>query len=171
LTYQVGERNFEPHYIDLIFGGNPMKYKVAAAVVALAIVAAIPVFAHHAFSAEFDNTKPLNMKGKFVSIDWVNPHSWTNFEVTLPNGQKQMWHGETGPPNQLVRMGWSKTTLQPGDEIQVTGFAAKNGTTRMWASGVTILARDGKTLDPPKQVMNMFTQNPEGVPAGLLPPR
>jgi hypothetical protein len=148
-----------------------MKYKFAAAVVALTIVAAVPVFAHHAFSAEFDNTKPLAMKGKFVSIDWVNPHSWTHFEVTLPNGQKQIWHAETPPPNQLVRQGWAKTTLQPGDEIQVNGFAAKNGQNRMWASTVNLVARDGKALEQPKQVLNMFAQNPESVPAGLLPPR
>jgi hypothetical protein len=149
-----------------------MKYTLAAAFLTLAIlVAALPIFAHHAFSAEFDNTKPLNMKGKFVSIDWVNPHSWTHFEVTLPNGQKQVWHAETPPPNQLVRQGWAKTTLQIGDEIQVNGFAAKDGSTKMWASNVSIIAREGKALEQPKQVLNMFAQNPESVPAGLLPPR
>jgi hypothetical protein len=150
-----------------------MKYKLAVALVALTMMAVTmaSVYGHHAFSAEFDNTKPLNMKGKFVNIDWVNPHSWTHFEVTLPNGQKQVCHAETGPPNQLVRYGWSKTTLQAGDEIQVNGFAARDGSTRMWASGVTLLARDGKTLDQPKQILNMFTQNPDAVPAGLLPPR
>jgi hypothetical protein len=144
---------------------------LAATVVVLTIAAAIPIYGHHAFAAEFDNTKPLNMKGKFLGIDWVNPHSWTHFEVTLPNGQKQMWHAETPPPNQLVRQGWAKTTLQAGDEIQVNGFAAKDGSTKMWASNVTLLARDGKNLDQPKQVLNMFAQNPEAVPAGLLPPR
>jgi hypothetical protein len=148
-----------------------MNFKLAATVVVLTIAAAIPIYGHHAFAAEFDNTKPLNMKGKFLGIDWVNPHSWTHFEVTLPNGQKQMWHAETPPPNQLVRQGWAKTTLQAGDEIQVNGFAAKDGSTKMWASNVTLLARDGKNLDQPKQVLNMFAQNPEAVPAGLLPPR
>jgi hypothetical protein len=148
-----------------------MKFKLAAAVVALTILAAAPMSEHHAFSAEFDNTEPLNMKGRFVSIDWVNPHSWTHFEVTLPNGQKQIWHAETPPPNQLVRQGWAKTTLQVGDELQINGFAAKDGSTRMWASNVSIIARDGKTLEQPKQVLNMFAQNPDSVPAGLLPPR
>lgn len=148
-----------------------MKFKLTAAVIALAIVATVPLYAHHAFSAEFDNTKPLNMKGKFVSIDWVNPHSWTHFEVTLPNGSKQVWHAETPPPNQLVRQGWAKTTLKAGDEIQVNGFAAKDGSTKMWASNVNLIARDGKTLDAPKPVLNMFAQNPEAIPAGLLPPK
>ena len=148
-----------------------MKLKLASAVVALTIIAAaLPLSAHHAFAAEYDNTKPLNMKGKFISMDWINPHSWVHFEVTLPNGQKQVWNAETPPPNQLVRMGWSKTVLQAGDEIQVAGAAAKDGTTKMWASNVSLLARDGKALDEPKQVLNMFAQNPDAVPAGLLPP-
>jgi Family of unknown function (DUF6152) len=149
-----------------------MKLRLAAAVVALTIIAAaLPASGHHAFAAEYDNTKPLNIKGKFISMDWINPHSWVHFEVTLPDGQKQVWHAETPPPNQLVRMGWSKTVLQAGDEIQVAGAAAKDGTTKMWASNVSLLARDGKALEQPKQVLNMFAQNPDAVPAGLLPPR
>ena len=57
-----------------------------------------------------------------------------------------------------------------GDTIQVNGAAAKNGTPRMWASNVQILVQGGQTLDDPKSVLNMFSQNPEGVPEGLLPP-
>lgn len=148
------------------------KTKFAVFVVCASLLAsAIPLLAHHAFSAEFDNTKPLIMKGKFVKMDWVNPHSWVHFEVTASNGTKQVWQGETPPPNQLIRQGWSRNELKVGDEIQVQGFAAKDGSTKMWASNVNILARDGKTLEPMKPVLNMFAQNPEAVPAGLLPPR
>lgn len=148
-----------------------MRLKIAAALVALSLLAvAVPLYAHHAFAAEFDNTKPLNMKGKFIKMDWVNPHSWVHFEVTLPNGQKQVWSGETPPPNQLVRMGWAKTTLEAGDELQVTGFAAKSGATKMWASNVTLIGKGGKALEPPKQVYS-FSQNPEAASGGLLPAR
>ena len=149
-----------------------MKFRIAAALVTLSLLAvAAPLYAHHSFAAEFDNTKPLNMKGKLLKLDWVNPHSWVHFEVTLPNGQKQVWRGETPPPNQLVRMGWAKTAILAGDEIQVTGYAAKDGTTTMWASGVSLLVRDGKPLEAPKQVFNMFAQNPDAVPGALLPGR
>jgi len=106
------------------------------------LMAAAPLIAHHAFAAEYDNTKPLTMKGTFVKMDWVNPHSWVHFEVTLPNGTKQVWQGETPPPNQLIRQGWSRSELKVGDEIQVAGFAAKDGSTKMWASNVNIIARD-----------------------------
>jgi hypothetical protein len=148
-----------------------MKLKLAAVVLTFSVLAlGIPLYAHHAFSAEFDNTKPLNMKGKFVKMDWVNPHSWVHFEVTLPNGQKQVWQAETPPPNNLVRQGWQKTALQVGDEVQVGGFAAKNGTTKMWASNVFLTSRDGKALDQPKQLLS-FAQNPDAPPGALLPPR
>jgi hypothetical protein len=147
-----------------------MRLRIAAALVTLGLLAAAaPVYAHHSFAAEFDSTKPLNMKGTLLKLDWVNPHSWVHFEVTLPNGQKQVWRGETPSPNQLVRMGWAKSTIQPGDEILVSGFAAKDGTTTMWASTVNLVARDGRALEQPKQVFNMFAQNPDAVPGALLP--
>ncbi len=149
-----------------------MRRQIAATLVTLSLLTAVrPLSAHHSFAAEFDNTKPLNIKGKLVKLDWVNPHSWVHFEVTLPNGQKQVWKGETPPPNQLVRMGWSKNAIQLGDEILVSGYAAKDGTTTMWASTVSLLSQDGKPLDQPKQVFNMFSQNPDAVPGALLPGR
>jgi hypothetical protein len=136
--------------------------------VALCLVAA-PLIAHHAFQSEFDNTKPVLLTGEFVGMDWVNPHSWVHFEVTFPDGTTEMWSGETGPINQLMRGGWSRDTLHPGDVIQVNGAAAKNGSHRMWASQVRILERDGEKLAEPIRVLDMFGGNPEGVPEGLLP--
>jgi len=142
---------------------------VSALSIAL-LVSAAPLIAHHAFSAEFDNSRPLNMRGVFIKMDWVNPHSWVHFEVTNPDGSKQVWEAETPPPNQLIRQGWRRNAIGVGDTIQVNGAAAKNGSTRMWASNVRILVQDGQTLDEPRVVLNMFSQNPEGVPEGLLPP-
>jgi Family of unknown function (DUF6152) len=136
---------------------------------ALVMVSAAPVWAHHAFQSEFDNTQPLLLEGEFVGMDWVNPHSWVHFEVTFPDGRKEVWSGETGPINQLMRGGWSRDTIHVGDRIQVNGAAAKNGSPRMWASQVNIIARDGKDLADPIRVLDMFGGNPEGVPEGLLP--
>ncbi len=135
------------------------------------LLCASPMLAHHAFSAEFDNQRPLDMRGVFVKMDWVNPHSWVHFEVTLPDGSTAVWEAETPPPNQLIRQGWRRTDLGVGDEIVVRGYAAKNGTTRMWAQNVTIVAQNGQELAEPRRVLNMFSQNPEGVPEGLLPER
>jgi hypothetical protein len=149
-----------------------MKTRVSVAALCLALLAgAAPVIGHHAFQAEFDTQRPLNMRGEFVRMDWVNPHSWVHFEVTLPDGTKEVWEAETPPPNQLIRQGWRRNDLTVGDVIQVAGSGAKNGSRRMWASSVTILEHEGQALETPRQVLNMFSQNPEGVPEGLLPPQ
>jgi hypothetical protein len=59
--------------------------------------------------------------------------------------------------------------MAAGDEITISGFAAKNGSTRMWAQNVRIIAQNGQALAEPRTVLSMFSQNPEGVPEGLLP--
>lgn len=142
---------------------------VAALCVAL-LVCAAPLVAHHAFSAEFDQSKPLTMTGTFIKMEWVNPHSWVHFEVTDSTGKKQVWEAETPPPNQLTRSGWSKNLLKAGDVIRVTGSAAKDGSTKMWSGGVTLLATDGKTLDTPKAIWS-FNANPDGPQGGFAPGR
>ena len=147
--------------------------KATQAVVALCfalLLGVAPLVAHHAFSAEFDQSKPVTFTGKFVKMEWVNPHSWVHFEVTASDGKKQIWAAETPPTNQLVRSGWSRNLLQVGDEIRVPGFAARDGSLRMWGSSVTVLSQGGKTLETPKQIWS-FGANPEGPPGGLLPPR
>jgi hypothetical protein len=147
-----------------------MKTTLVLMVVCVAVLVGVgPVTAHHAFQSEFDSTQPLILKGEFVGMDWVNPHSWVHFEVTFPDGTTEVWSGETGPINQLMRGGWARDTLRTGDVIQVNGAAAKNGSPRMWASQVRILERDGEALEEPIRVLDMFGGNPDGVPEGLLP--
>jgi len=108
------------------------------------LLASLPVLAHHSFAAEFDSEKPITVKGKFVKMDWVNPHSWIHMEVTGEDGKVVVWNCEALPPNGLYRGGWRRDTLKPGDEIVVEGFQAKDGTTLMWARAVT--TADGKRM-------------------------
>jgi hypothetical protein len=127
--------------------GKAMKLKLAALVVTFIVLAvAIPLYAHHAFSAEFDNQKPILLKGKFTKMDWVNPHSWVWFDVTYPDGKVQNWGAETPPPNGLYRNGWRKDTLKVGDNIEVQGFAAKDGSRKMWASRVSWVEKGGQQV-------------------------
>src|SRR5690606_5923979 len=82
----------------------------------LSLFAAYGVPAHHSVWAEFDRDNPVEMRGRFVSMDWINPHSWVHFEAAMADGSTAKWSAETPPPNQLIRQGWRRSDIQPGDE-------------------------------------------------------
>lgn len=85
------------------------------------------VAAHHAFAAEFDADKPIDLKGTVTKIKWVNPHSWLYFDVTGPDGKVTNWGVEFGAPNQLAKIGLKKTDVAPGTAVRISGYLAKNG--------------------------------------------
>src|ERR1051326_1193527 len=116
-----------------------MKTKTALVGAAALLLGGLPILAHHSFSAEYDQSKPLTLTGKFVKLDWVNPHSWVEFDVAGPDGKVTHWKAETPPPNGLYRDGWRKEWFadKAGEEVQVRGVAAKDGTPHMWSNGVT----------------------------------
>jgi hypothetical protein len=118
---------------------------LAGVLLGLALVTpAAPAIAHHAFAAEFDANKPVNLRGVVTKMDWLNPHAWIHMEVKLPNGKVESWMIEAGAPNALLRRGFNRTSLPPGTEIVVEGFRAKNGLNR--ANGFNITLPDGKVL-------------------------
>jgi hypothetical protein len=100
--------------------------------------------AHHAFSAEFDANRPVELTGTVVKMEWINPHSWIHLEVTNDAGQAETWMIEGGAPNALLRRGWNRNSLPPGTEISVQGFRAKDGSLR--ANGRDITFADGSKL-------------------------
>ena len=116
-------------------------------VVTLAVLllsAAIPVIAHHAFSAEFDQTKPVKVSGEITKVEWVNPHSWLFVDVKGPDGKVENWRFEMGAPNALLRAGWSKDAVKAGTSVTVTGFLARAGGTV--GNAYQVRLSDGKEL-------------------------
>jgi len=114
-----------------------MKRTVAMAGFAV-MLAAASVGAHHAFSAEFDQDKPVSLEGAITGAEWVNPHAWIYIDVKGPGGKAVNWSIEMGPPNALLRRGWKKSSMQVGAVIKVEGFAAKNGKEFVNASNITM---------------------------------
>ncbi|HEX4999689.1 MAG TPA: DUF6152 family protein [Terriglobia bacterium] len=116
-----------------------MKVRLIAAMAGLALAAmALPLAAHHSFSAEYDSAKVLNIRGKFIKFEWTNPHSWAYVEVTQKDGTKTIWRGETLPVNLLYRNGWTRemTEALVGKTVTITGPAAKDGSPHLFAQQV-----------------------------------
>ena len=108
------------------------------------LLAAAPARAHHAFAQEFDEKKPITLKGKVTKWEMINPHSWIHIDVKNPDGSTTNWMVEGGSPNNLFRLGFSKDSLPPGTEIVVEGYQAKDGANR--AVGKNLTFPDGKRL-------------------------
>ena len=122
-----------------------MRLTFAATIVGtLVLLGAAQVRAHHAFAAEFDVNKPLQLKGTLIKWEMVNPHSWFHIGVRDKDGKMTEWLVEGGSPNQLIRMGVTKTTVPVGTELVVDGYQAKDGTNK--AVGRNFVLADGKRL-------------------------
>jgi hypothetical protein len=113
--------------------------------VAAGMMAALPLSAHHSFSAEFDSDKKVRLEGKVVRMEWTNPHTWLYIDVEMPDGKVERWAVEGGSPGVLFRAGWTKNSLPEGTKIIVNGFAAKDGSFR--ANSRSIEFPDGRKLE------------------------
>src|SRR5260370_38821062 len=98
-------------------------------VVGLLVVSG-PTFAHHG-TANYDMTKVVTLKGTVTDFQFINPHTLILFDVKNEKGIVEHWQAEATSPNHLVRDAWTKNMVKSGDEITISGFRAKNGSTVM----------------------------------------
>jgi len=122
-----------------------MKRQYAALVAGAALIlAAAPVWAHHAFAAEFDAKRPVHLEGVVTQVELINPHTWIHVDVSTPDGKVTPWMVEAGSPNVLLRRGFNKNSVPKGIKVVVEGYQSKDGSMR--ANGKDITLPDGKKL-------------------------
>ena len=100
------------------------------------VVAAMPVLAHHSFSAEYDRAKTVQLKGAVTKVEWMNPHARFYLDVKGDDGKVVNWEFELGSPNGLMRQGWTRNSLKVGDVVSVNGSQAKDGSNLVNANNV-----------------------------------
>jgi len=121
-----------------------MKIKLFVLTAASALLAALPMLAHHSFAAEYDASKPIEIKGKVTQVDWTNPHARFYVDVVDANGKVTNWNFELASPNVLKRNGWTRTSLKVGDEVTVSGARAKDGANM--ANARSVVLADGRKV-------------------------
>ena len=123
-----------------------MKIKAAVVLVGIGLLflAARPVVAHHAFSAEFDASKPIKLTGSVTKFDWTNPHAWIYIDAKDETGKVANWGFELGGASGLMRNGWTRFSLKPGDVVTIEGTRAKNGSNN--ANAAVVVTSAGQRL-------------------------
>ena|SRR5688572_6377544 len=113
--------------------------------IAIALLFAVaPLGAHHSWTADYDAAKPVSVKGVVTKVEWTNPHTHFYIDSKDERGIVTSWNFEMASTLALERSGWSRKTLQAGDQVTITGFGGRAVTTRAIAQ--TITTADGKPL-------------------------
>ncbi len=101
--------------------------KSLLAVLALFLVGQQPALAHHSFAAFFDSAKTITLRGTVTDFHFTNPHGTIGLDVTDETGKVQRWRAETNAPVVLMRRGWTRDSVKPGDIITIDGWVARDG--------------------------------------------
>jgi hypothetical protein len=103
--------------------------------VAYLVLAGAAAEAHHSVLG-FDGTRPVTLRGVVADVVWSNPHTYIAVDVSEGAGRGR-WVIESESPVVLQRLGWTRTTVQPGDRIVSIGGSGRKGERIMRCQSVT----------------------------------
>ena len=121
-----------------------MRTKLGVAMAGIGLLWLAPAAAHHSWTAEYDMNKPVTVKGVVVKVEWTNPHTHFYVESRDEKGMMTTWNFEMASTLALERAGWSRKTVQVGDQVTISGFGGRNAIERAVAASMT--AADGREL-------------------------
>jgi hypothetical protein len=140
---------------------SPMTLRAIVGGVGSILVAS--AHAHHSFRAQYDSTKPIDVTGYVTKIDWMNPHVYFYIDVVNAQGKTESWAFEMGPPHMLEQRGWKRNSMAIGDELEVSGTRARDGSLTANARTVKLKAT-GQVLGAASSEGQTITQG-AGSPA------
>jgi hypothetical protein len=100
-------------------------------------------WAHHA-SRQVYQGKSITLMGVVTDYEWANPHSVLSVAVKDDQGKVEEWHAEILPPTEMLRAGWTKESVRPGEEVTLTGRPGKYSQHILWLE--YLVTPDGKKL-------------------------
>jgi hypothetical protein len=121
-----------------------MVSRIRVLVAVLAAAVASYAGAHHSFSAEYDRDKPIKLTGAVTKLEWTNPHARIYIDVKDESGNVANWDFELGPPNGLMRQGWTRNSLRAGQVVTISGFLSK--TDAHIANARSVFLPDGRQV-------------------------
>lgn len=121
-----------------------MTLAVLAFVASFAAVAG-PALAHHG-NAAYDMDKVVALKATITGFEFGNPHVQVFFDTKDENGKVLHWNCEGTNPAMLSRVGWTRTTLKPGDQVTLYVHPNKNPEITVGLM-VKVMLANGQVLD------------------------
>src|SRR5262252_9796148 len=100
--------------------------KTTLALVVACCLALVPAAWGHHSQSEYDLRGKVDVEGTVTKVEWRSPHAWVYVDVTDAKGQKVNWSFELPSPVTLMRRGWTRDSLKPGDGVKVTAAPARN---------------------------------------------
>lgn len=121
-----------------------MRFRSIALGAAAAALLSIPAWAHHSHT-NYNTNEFITLSGAITEIAWTNPHVWVYMQVADAQGHPQMWALEGGSVTSLMRGGWQRDSIKPGDKLSVRCHRVRDGSEGCLLGFVTNL--NGTAMD------------------------